>query len=168
MKSENNWVNIKGYEDIYAINKNGDIKRLQRNNGTSPGYIKKQWLKNEYPSVGLTVNCITKVFYVHRLLAIAFIPNPLDKKEVNHIDGDKCNNKLSNLEWVTHKENYIHARDVLGIKMMGIKLSPLQVLKIRELREKTKMTHEQIGKLFGVSRINIGMICRRQSWVELK
>lgn len=66
---------------------------------TGSGYLKV----NIFHAVGKSVT-----WDVHRLVAIAFLPNPENKREVNHIDGDKTNNKLLNLEWNTSQENKIH------------------------------------------------------------
>jgi hypothetical protein len=71
--------------------------------------IKQQVSKNGYVRVELWEGGKGRKYLVHRLLAKAFIPNPEGKPQVNHIDGDKTNNSLSNLEWVTQRENQLHA-----------------------------------------------------------
>lgn len=71
---------------------------------------------NSYLIVGLVKDGKQILVYHHRLMAKAFIPNPENKPYVNHIDGNKQNNSLSNLEWVTASENVQHAYDVLKIK----------------------------------------------------
>lgn len=69
-----------------------------------------------YLIVGLSKNGKRKNFYLHRLVAEAFIPNPENKPEVNHKKGNKYDNRACNLEWVTRSENQIHAKEVLKIK----------------------------------------------------
>ena len=96
-------VPIKGYEGLYEISKNGKVLSFKRR----PAILKQY--KGRYYKVGLTKDGIQKHFFVHRLLAIAFIPNPHNKPYVNHIDGNKLNNSLDNLEWCTASENAIHA-----------------------------------------------------------
>lgn len=73
--------------------------------------------KHGYSRVSLMVNRKRKTFYVHRLVAIAFIPNPKGKREVNHINGIKADNRLENLEWCTSLENLQHAF-VNGLRVM--------------------------------------------------
>jgi hypothetical protein len=88
----------------YLINKNGVIKNKKFNKiliGTS------SW---KYPAVNLSRNRIKYKRTIHRLLAINFIPNPLNKTEVNHINGITTDFSISNLEWVTPKENIYHSR----------------------------------------------------------
>jgi hypothetical protein len=65
--------------------------------------------KDGYAKVVTSVNCKIKNYYLHRLIAQTFIPNPENKPIVNHKDGNKTNNRIDNLEWATHKENVIHA-----------------------------------------------------------
>lgn len=94
---------IEGYPD-YVIYSDGTIfsKKLNRPLRCDHG-------EGFYKTFRLNNNGKIKTFKLHRLLAQAFIPNPKNKKEVNHIDGNKLNNNLSNLEWVTHEENMNHA-----------------------------------------------------------
>lgn len=100
------WKKIIGYEN-YEISNFGVIR-------TDKAYKKTDKSKIYY-SVSLYCKNKSKHFYIHRLVAIHFIPNPLNKPCVNHIDGDKSNNSINNLEWVTAKENNRHAWDI-GLK----------------------------------------------------
>ena len=101
---------IPGYEGLYQISEDGTIiNRLSgnvlRGNINSHGYI----------AVSLYKNGMRKTHKLHRLLAIAFIPNPNDYECVNHIDGNKLNNSLRNLEWCTKGQNNRHAREKLSL-----------------------------------------------------
>ena len=98
------WKDIQGYEEKYQISNIGRIKnkinnRLLRPRVGTYGYYKVNLYKNKK----------VKTIEIHRLVAEAFIENPESKSEVNHIDGNKLNNNITNLEWVTHKENINHA-----------------------------------------------------------
>lgn len=102
------WKKIKEYEN-FEVSSLGRIKKGNKiykpiNNG------------HDYFGVGLRKNGVKKRFYIHRLVAQAFIENPCNKEEVNHIDGIRTNNQLSNLEWVTRSENHYHRYKVLGQK----------------------------------------------------
>ena len=99
------WKDIKGYEGLYQISNFGNVKRIQSNK-----YIKPHNEKG-YIRVALCKNNKVKHLYLHRLIATAFIPNPENKSDVNHKDGNKMNNKINNLEWTTRKENMNHAKD---------------------------------------------------------
>lgn len=115
------WKPIEGYEGIYSVSNYGRVKRLQRtmyNSGTKGGIytIREKILtprvntkRHGYCEISLHKNGKEKRFKIHRLVAIAFIPNPQHLPEVHHKDGNKKNNNVSNLEWVTSKQNKEHA-----------------------------------------------------------
>ena len=106
------WKKIDNY-DNYMISNLGNIKNIKRNKLLSPS--KNTW---GYLGVLLHKNGDKKRYQMHRLVANAFIPNLENKKEVNHKDGNKLNNHVDNLEWVTRSENMIHAYQ------MGLEKSP--------------------------------------------
>lgn len=110
------WKPIKGYEELYQVSNLGRVKRFDRKVITKNGVVKpikaremKQSKSMGYAYVCLTKDGITKHFRVHRLVAQTFIPNPENKEQVNHKDGNKLNNNVNNLEWCTNQENCIHA-----------------------------------------------------------
>lgn len=104
---KNDWKDIKGFEGLYKINSNGDIKSLSRNVKCKDGTIKpikERIVKvanngNGYLFVYLWKNNISHRYYIHRLVAETFIDNPNNLLEVNHIDNNKANNNVENLEW---------------------------------------------------------------------
>ncbi len=111
------WKDIIEFENAYQISSLGNIRskeRMVKSKGSS--FSKRQAQKiiptkmtNGYYKVSLKFNGNNVQKLIHRLVAIAFIPNLENKPQVNHIDGNKKNNCLSNLEWNTAKENLIHA-----------------------------------------------------------
>ncbi len=104
------WKNVKGYEGRYQISNLGRVKSLIAPNGKPVEKILKPGVSPQgYLFVSLCKNYKTKSFRIHRLVAQAFIPNLEDKPQVNHKNGIKSDNKVSNLEWSTPKENTKHA-----------------------------------------------------------
>ena len=102
------WKPVKNYEGLYEINQFGDVRSLQKKH---IGYILKQRVdRGGYYTVRLSKPSIkSSTVYVHRLLGFAFFDNPTNKCCINHRDGNKLNNNLENLEWVTTSENMKHA-----------------------------------------------------------
>ena len=108
------WKAIKGYEGIYEISNTGKVRNLRRDdkNRTYPGKILKPGrTKNGYLFVLLSVNGVTKNCMIHRLVAETFLHKVDENLEVNHIDGNKENNSVTNLEWCTRSYNLKHSID---------------------------------------------------------
>lgn len=113
---------VSGFEGMYEVSRDGIVRSIDRYVNTKggakqfrPGRILKQSMSNAgYLRVHIRNGAKGKNASVHRLVALAFVPNPDGKAEVNHKDGDKLNNSAENLEWVTPSENMRHAL-VLGL-----------------------------------------------------
>ena len=105
------WKDIQGYEGIYQVSNLGNVKSLDRlstNGRRLKGKLLAKTASKGYVKVTLTNKNMSDNRDIHRLVAEAFIPNPDNKPQVNHIDEDKTNNTVDNLEWCTAKENINH------------------------------------------------------------
>lgn len=127
-----------------------------------------KFLKPRITGAGyLSVKIKGKSEYMHRLVATLFLTKPLGK-EVNHKDGNKQNNCLSNLEWVTHQENMRHAKNFgkmkKGSQIVQSKLNEYQVKKIKSILSSGVKNQRQIAKQFGVHYVTINDIKTGRSW----
>ena len=149
------WKDIKGYEGLYQVSNYGRVKSLPKKRITGTGfYIQKERIMSlqiktkRYYGVVLTKDGTHKNFLVHRLVADAFIENPNNYEEVNHIDCNKLNNKVENLEWCTAEANLEHAfKNGLLTKTKGRKLSKEECMRISE-RKKVGLHQKKLEKKY--------------------
>ena len=144
---------VSGYEDNYEIEDNGTIISLKTNNPlfTSLDY-------KGYKRVMLWKNNKGKLFRLHRLIALHFIPNPENKPQVNHIDGNKLNNCASNLEWTSNLENMRHAWNI------GLKNNNAMKHKVIQYDNNENIIAEyesklSAGKITGIPHQKMGQVC---------
>ena len=124
------WKDVNGYEGIYKVSNLGNVRRNKT--------LKKNIDTKGYYYVNLSKNGKVKNYRVHQLVAKAFIENKNNFIEVNHIDGIKTNNLVSNLEWCDHKHNMKHAHDNNLISQEGVAKS------VKCMNDKTKKSVLQI------------------------
>lgn len=172
---------VEGYEGILQVSNTGKVKKLKhtwftgnKNSKRSiDEYIMKPRLNKGYNVIDVSLNGVKKILKVHRLIAIAFIPNPENKKFINHKDLDRSNNDLENLEWCTSKENAIHARKnrefkkhfnhAKGESVATSKLTTEQVLQIRE----TNLSNKEIAVQYSVDPSTISRIKSNNYWKHI-
>ena len=116
------WKDIEGYENSYEVSNLGRVRSKERTRKFGratktfePKVLKQSEDKDGYYRVNLSKDGKKKRFFIHRLVATAFIENNDDKPVINHMDGNKKNNVVDNLEWCTRSENDLHAFD-LGLR----------------------------------------------------
>jgi hypothetical protein len=144
--------------------KYGDLRKLKPNK-RKDGYL-MIWLQIDGKQIGKKI---------HRLVGETFIPNPRNYPQINHIDGNKLNNNLSNLEWCTGSYNRKHAHqmglnklpDNKGEKHSNCKLTNEQVLEIRELYSTGNYSQIELSKKFQVFDSAINMIIKRKRWKHI-
>lgn len=164
------WKPVVGYEGKYMVSNFGNVMSLGGVRGSEPmKLLKQQRTTNGYKKVCLGNGGSGKKpsqVGVHRIVATAFVPNPENKEQVNHKDGDKTNNHVENLEWVTRSENALHAYRNLPMKernhFHAVKLTEQQVLEIFV----KDGTYAQIGRDYGISPTMVKAIKTRKSWKE--
>lgn len=178
------YKDIPGYKNIYGISKNGEVIRYEvvrpyKITGYTAKY-KQITLKQEidfkgYSRVSLNTGIKEKrqiKASVHRLVYQTYVGQIPKDLQINHIDGNKSNNHISNLELCTGKENVRHAiklglmKSLPSEKNPGVKLDWNKVRKIRKLYDGKQFSQRTLAKQFNVSRSAIKDIIRKLSWKE--
>ena len=177
------WKDVNGYEGYYQISSMGRVRSLDREVSQWNESAKKVTTrlqksiymspfedKDGYLKVQLTKEGVRNKFFVHRLVALNFIPNPENKPEVNHKEGNKKDNRAELLEWNTTSENQRHAiANKLYVTAKGetagqAKLKEVQVREIHKLWKSGEVTQEYLSTMFGVASSAISRIVNGVRW----
>lgn len=179
------WKDIPGYEGYYQISNLGRVKTLERilpnNRFKNVLCVHKEKIMKQnndtkgYPAVTLRVNNVIKTLRVHRLVAQAFIPNPENKPQINHVNGVKTDYSIENLEWCNQSENNYHAyrvklktsESVRGIKSHHAKLTEEIVLEIRKRYLTENISQKDLSEFYNVGKRNIGHIVNLEIWKHI-
>lgn len=157
------WKDIVGYEGLYQVSNIGRVRSLPRN--STKGKILKPRLQHDYYTVHLSKNGKTINKLIHRAVAESFLTNNYNLPEVNHIDGDKLNNRLDNLEWCSTSYNAIHAFK-LGLRTPNITMLGKPSPRRKKLKcLDTDIVYESVtmaSKLTGINRGHIADCCRKE------
>lgn len=164
------WEAVKGFEAYYQVSPLGFVYSIRNKRLISP-YIRPS---DGYIQIEFNVNGVASKHLVHRLVAEAYIPNPDNLPCVNHKDGNKWNNQVSNLEWCTYSENMEHASKNNLLKTKGVnnpasKLTEETVRYIKSVYRKgdREFGSSALGKRFGVDHKVIWSIVNGKTWREV-
>lgn len=167
MKSVNTWVFVPSTNNLYEVNEHGDVRKVSRGIPLTASITK---IGYKIVSIVFSTDNVQKR-YVHDLISEVFIGKKPIGKEVNHIDGDKTNNTVSNLEYITRSENINHGLKIglihHGESRSDSKLKKETVVKIRFLRRTTGFGATRIARLLGneVTSISVvGHVIYNRSW----
>lgn len=177
---EEEWKWIDDFENMYQISSLGRVRSVDRYDSSGRFFESKMKAIHSLPTgyrfVQLYKHNKMKQCYVHRLLGFAFLEKRPEHTQINHIDGVKHNNELSNLEWCTESENKIHGwktglytgnKRCRGEKHPSTVLKEKQVIEIWERYKSGEKTHE-IAVSYGVSYMIVSLIGRGKTWEHLK
>lgn len=174
------FVDIPGYEGLYAVNIKGDVLSYPKNwRNKETKLLTPRLHTNGYLRVQLSKNKQKKDFYIHRLVALTFLPNLDNYKQINHKDLNKKNNNISNLEWCNSSYNQSHGfkngareRDFykkISLKGQGLrkyKLDCQRAERIRYLYENCEYTQVELGKMYGVSKTSVQEILKNRRYIN--
>lgn len=165
------WKPVLGYEGFYEVSSHGRVRSnypspRKKSEFLSPGYVRG------YRQLILCKNKVRKVALVHRLVALAFLGDPpTQNHQVNHKNLNKADNRVENLEWMTHADNNRHAAPVIprikGTNKSNHKLSDEQVLSIRSRYVPRQVSLKALAEEFGVSMQTVHAIVHRRKWKHL-
>lgn len=173
------WKDIEGYEGLYQVSNLGRVKSLSREvvrptlgKYTTLEIIRKShYDKDGYLTLSLSKGSKYKLFKIHRLVATAFIPNPENKPQVNHINGIKTDNTLENLEWVTASENVRHAYEsglVVSLKGEKHNMCKLTSELVKLIRNDLMiMTQKKVAEKYGISQQHVSDINTGKRWKHI-
>jgi hypothetical protein len=165
------FVDIIEYKGLYQISTLGRVKSLPRKeNHFKERILTTRLDKGGYPITYLKYMGKGKILKLHVEIAKAFIPNPNNLKVINHIDGNKNNYKISNLEWVTQQENVNHAKK-MGLyaskeRNPSAKLNDNIVKEIREFYKNNDCTYTDLIKKYKVCFTTISKVILNKSWID--
>lgn len=167
------WKRIDDFPS-YAVSDRGRIIIIKKTGYKKVGDIKSTKVdKHGYLVTNFTKDGKIKTKFVHQLVTEAFYRKPKQNLEVNHIDGNRKNNNLNNLEYTTHSQNIKHGYD-LGLKVglrgprnSWTKLSVNNVREIRKLLNMKELKHREIAQKYGVGRTCIKEIANNRNWAWL-
>jgi hypothetical protein len=166
------WKDIANCKNSYLISNKGNVKSLIARANKKEFIMAINLDKDGYEVVGLFINKKKILKKVHRLVALAYIENPLNKPQVNHINGVKTDNDVNNLEWCTAKENIRHSfktglsKNHPGTDRYNSKLLDKDIVAIRRLGR--VRTGVELAKAFNVSKQLINNILLRKTWKHIK
>lgn len=173
-KEKTIWKPIKGYENLYLISNQGQVKSLGRICTSKNGSTQRKRVRllkgditiHGYKRVTLfDENGITKKYAVHGLVAQAFIPNPKNKEEVNHINENKTDNRVSNLEWVTSSENCNYGTrneriSATHIRKGNYQAKPVIMFTLDGKELDYFNSSEEVQRKLGIGATNVSRVCR--------
>jgi hypothetical protein len=154
---------VKDFENLYLVSNKGNIKSVKSNK------ILKPYIKNGYYGLTLSKNNIHYSKSNHVVEAEVFLIKKDEECEINHKNGNKLDNNITNLEWCTHKFNMDHASKT-NLMKKGTQhgLSKLTEENIKEIRELSKtLTGVDISKKFNISPKNVSLIINRKTWKHI-